>query len=268
MFVLFDVGGTHTRITLSHDGKSLHDPIIYSTPLSYNAGLKKMIETIEFLAQGKRIDAIVGGLPGITDKKSGKLLFAAHIEAWEHKNLREDLVLHFHIPVMVQNDAALAGLGEATFGAGKNAPIVAFLTVSTGVGGARIVHGKIDETTLGFEPGHQLIAPGLELESVVSGSALEKKYNKSPHDIHDEAIWNEQTTLLAEGIHNLIVFWSPSVIVIGGPMVLKTPGIQINNIVKALEKTLTFESMPRIVEASLGDRAGLYGALAYATTTL
>jgi glucokinase len=49
------------------------------------------------------------------------------------------------------------GLGEAVFGAGKGREIVVYMTISTGVGGARIVGGKIDASAMGFEPGHQII---------------------------------------------------------------------------------------------------------------
>ena len=55
------------------------------------------------------------------------------------------------------NDSDLDGLGEATVGAGKGFNIVAYITVSTGIGGVRIVGGKIDVSTYGFEPGHQII---------------------------------------------------------------------------------------------------------------
>ncbi len=268
MFVLFDIGGTHTRIAVSNDGETMLEPVVYATPTTYKEGIEKMVETITLLVKDAEIDAIVGGLPGITDKKTGKLSFAPHLGAWKQRNVSEDISAHFQAPIFIENDAALAALGEATFGAGKNTNIVAFLTVSTGLGGARILHGKIDQTMQGFEPGHQLIAPGLELEDVVSGSAVEKKYKKSPHDIHDDAFWRSQAKLLAQGIHNLVVFWSPAVVILGGPMVLKSPGIAIEDVRKALEETLTFEAMPQLVEARLGDKAGLYGALAYARTNV
>src|SRR4030066_415253 len=49
---------------------------------------------------------------------------------------------------------------EKVKGAGKGFNIVAFLTIGTGVGGARIVGGKPDANVFGFEPGHQIIDLG------------------------------------------------------------------------------------------------------------
>ena len=246
MFVLFDIGGTHTRVTTSR-GEDILDPVIYSTPTTYKEGIHKLIETITLLVKDEEIDSIVGGLPGILDKKTGMLSFAPHLSQWVHKDLAENLKEHFHAPIFIQNDAALAGLGEAIFGAGKGAAIMAFMTVSTGVGGARIVQGKIDQTMQGFEPGHQLISPGLHLEDAVSGTAVEKKYKKSPHDIHDETIWKTQAKLLAQGIHNLVVFWSPAVIVLGG----------LHNILHALRRADVAGVDPEARGAALGrlDRA-------------
>ena len=57
----------------------------------------------------------------------------------------------------IANDTAVVGLGEAHRGAGIGYNIVTYITVSTGVGGTRIVDGRIDRRIYGFEPGHQTI---------------------------------------------------------------------------------------------------------------
>jgi len=176
------------------------------------------------------------------------------------------------IPVYLENDAAIVGLGEAMNGAGRGEEIIAYITVSTGIGGARIVDGKIDRNIFGFEPGHQIIDPtGMlcpmcdsagHLEGHVSGVALEARFNKKAYEITDPQIWEEEAKWLAYGLNNTAVYWSPSVIVLGGSMIIKSPGISIERVSHHLKKTLTiFPERPRLVKAELGDIGGLYGAL-------
>ena len=47
------------------------------------------------------------------------------------------------MPAYVDNDANVAGLAEALVGAGKGLPVVYYVTISTGIGGALIVDGKV-----------------------------------------------------------------------------------------------------------------------------
>ncbi|MBI3671423.1 ROK family protein, partial [Candidatus Azambacteria bacterium] len=146
-----------------------------------------------------------------------------------------------------------------------------YITVSTGVGGARIVNGKIDANRFGFEPGHQIIdfeeahcsfcSTKGELEDYVSGKSLMEKFKKRPEEIKDEKVWRELATTLAYGINNVIVFWSPDVVVLGGSM-MNNPGISAEDIKLHLKDTLTiFPEYSDIKLASLGDIGGLYGAL-------
>jgi len=86
--------------------------------------------------------------------------------------------------VFIENDASIVGLGEAVSGAGMGEEIVVYITVSTGVGGTRIVSGEIDEHAYGFEPGHELINMQDSLEDLVSGTAVEERLIKSRMRFH------------------------------------------------------------------------------------
>lgn len=125
--------------------------------------------------------------------------------------------------------------------------------------------GRIDESSLGFEPGHQIISysegEAMYLEDLISGSALEKKYGRKPHEISNTGVWHEVTKYLAIGINNLIVFWSPDVVVLGGGIILND-AVNIENLNAEVDKFLRiFPTPPKIVKAELGDVSGLYGAM-------
>lgn len=273
MIIIFDIGGTKTRVAKIVDSQSFDTPVVYETPQEYEKGFQKLVETIKNFSSGEPIEKIIGGIAGAIDRTNGLLLRVPHIRGWEGKNMQKDLSEEFSCDVRVENDAVLAGLGEAHFGAGKGFDSVAYITISTGVGGARILHGKIDEGTLNFEPGHQIIdvdstlitnGSNLDFEGLVSGSAIESRYQKKPSEITDEAFWDEEARLIAYGLHNTIVHWTPDVLILGGSM-MKPVGVSITNVKKHLDMIPNpFPRLPILKQSELGDFSGLYGGLALA----
>jgi len=69
--------------------------------------------------------------------------------------------------------------------------------------------------------------------------------------------------LLACGLANTIMHWSPNVVVLGGSMIIGNPAISIPSTIKTLEKILTtYPTIPDVKRAECGDIGGLYGGLA------
>ena len=274
MYILFDVGGTSIRFASSSDGKRLDaKPIKVPTPKNFDAAVVLFERIGTELAGKNRILAVGGGIAGPMNREKSKLVHSPNLVGWENQPFKERLADMFNCPVYLENDAALAGLGEAVFGAGNNDGIVVYVTVSTGIGGTRIVHGKIDRNRYGFEPGHQIIdtAGGvfgdnksMTLEQLASGTALERRYGRAPSEITDERVWDEEARLLAIGLHNMSMHWSPDIIILGGGVVLTTR-LSIDRIREYLAglPSVFRGSTIRIEKAMLGDSSGLYGALAY-----
>lgn len=273
MYILFDIGGTKMRVVSADRKKFLAEPVVVNTPKDFGEGIETLKNIIGNLSGGAPIEAIVGGIAGPLNQEKTMLVKSPNLSGWVGHDLKKAITDIYNVPVSIENDAALVGLGEANYGAGRNNPIVVYLTISTGVGGVRIVNGVIDESALGFEPGHQIIDPdnslcpeceGNDLEAYVSGTAIEKRFGKKPFDIHDDAIWDELAKFLAYGLHNTILHWSPDIIVLGGSM-MKEVGIPIPAVQRHLAETLKiFQQIPEIKKAELADFGGLYGALSYA----
>jgi len=260
MYLLFDIGGTATKMAASSDGKKIEQKIIFPTPKKFTAAIKIIQQKTQALAGDKKIIKAAGGIAGVFNKNKTTLFCSPNLPDWNNKPLLKNLQNIFKAPVIIENDAAVAGLGEATYGAGKNKRIVAYLTVSTGVGGARIVDQKIDKKTFGFEPGHQFINLPKDLESEISGRSLSKRLGYSPELIKDKKIWRQINSNLAYGLHNLTVFWSPDIIVLGGG-ISQDKNIDLNFIKNQLKKTLLrFPQVPEIKKTKFGDLAGIYGA--------
>lgn len=270
MYILFDIGGTKMRIAVSYDGEHLGKPLITPTPHDFEQGMQLFEESVTQLTQGEHISCIAGGIAGPLDKAKTMLVNSPNIPHWINKPLKTRLKELFRVPVYLENDAALAGLGEAHFGQAQHKNIVAYLTISTGVGGVRIVDGKIERNERGFEPGHQIIqkegelCPGCgkkgHLEGHIGGAALEKRFGKKPEEIDDPQIWDLVAYDLAVGLNNTIVHWSPDIVILGGSLMEK---IQIEDVKKHLREILTiYPEMPEIRRSTFNDEGGLYGALA------
>lgn len=266
------------RVGVSGDGKTVAEKKIITTPQRYKEGISELTKSAQELAKGEAVQAVAGGIAGVLSRDKSQLAFAPNLADWVGKPLQKDLSKALGVEVRLENDAALAGLGEAVAGAGQGYDIVVYLTISTGVGGARIVRKTIDERAVAFEPGQQIIDAGgalcpecaepRTLENYVSGAAVAKRYGQAVTDIVDPAVWDMLAHRLAIGLNNTIVHWSPDIVVLGGGM-MKPGGIQLARVQYYLEEVATVKQMiPKLAVATLGDESGLQGALHYVVKTV
>ena len=139
MYIVFDIGGTKMRLGSSSDGETLNRTVVVETPATYEEGMVELKKHASALAEGETIDALAGGLAGVFSQKKLSLISSPNLKDWVGRPICSELETFFNAPAYIENDAALAGLGEALRGGGRGFEIVAYITVSTGVGGARIV---------------------------------------------------------------------------------------------------------------------------------
>lgn len=265
MYLLFDVGGTNTRVAVSRDNQTIETSKTFPTNPDYKIGYDKICEVGIELAKGEHISKIAGGLAGALDRQKTQLLTAPNLNGWSNQPIKSDLQKRFEVPVYLENDTAMGALGEAVFGTGRNYEIVAYLALGTGLGGCRIVHGKMDHSALGFEPGHQYINIELgkqagDVESLIGGHALEKKYGKSAMEL-DATAWNQVAEYLGYALNNIVVLWSPDIIILGGSLMKSLPLEKVREATRSAVKIFT--EIPHIELATLSDICGVYGALAY-----
>ena len=262
-FVLFDIGGTKMRVAASFDGKTIGKTAETETPKDFGAGLKVLSSLAEEVCEGQKAVRAGGGIAGILSRDHASIFRAPNLSGWDGAPLQKEFSRILGAPVLLENDAALAALAEARLGAGKGGKIIAYFTVSTGLGGARVVSGEIDDKIFGFEPGHQIIGEeGGDLEAHVSGASLAKRFGKNPTEIDDERIQTELAVYLARGLYNSILHWSPDVLVLGGPLILGERPISLDKVKAELIKLpRIFPELPEIKKAALGKEAGILGAL-------
>lgn len=273
-FFVMDIGGTNTRLAYSTDGEDFTS-VKCKTTNTVDEFLEEIKQQIKDNFADHKADKMICGIRGRLAEDHRSLEKDDRLQKWEGEPLADKIEKAFKLSVFLENDTALAGLGEAVYGAGKEFDYVVYHTISTGVGGVKIEHGKIDEASTGFEPGHQIldidrtvlgedITP--TLENLVSGTAIENRMGVKPYEIDQEdSLWDTLAEYLGQGLRNSILYWSPEVIILGGSMILGDPKIRIEDVRKYTVEALDgFAEAPFITEASLGDEAGLYGGLAYA----
>ena len=262
MYLVFDVGGTTMRVAGSPDRRVLGDMSAGPTPKKYKQGVAALIEKLRWASGNKPIVRTGGGIAGVVEQKKGLLLASPNLPDWVEKPLKNDLEKGLGCQVVLENDAAVAGLGEATVGAGRRKSIVAYLTVGTGIGGARIVNAKIDARAMGFEPGQQIINVDGQVdywENFASGTAIFKIHGKRGENIKDPQVWENEARLLAIGVHNTCVMWSPEIVIIGGSVMQSVSFEKLGVLVN--EQLKIFTKVPEIVPAQLGEKSGFYGGL-------
>lgn len=274
MYLVFDIGGTKMRVAFSSNGKSFDAVEQAKTPQKFSEAVLIFKSLADKVSGGKKIKFAAGGIAGPINKDKDSLVNAPNLPDWNGKNIKSYFEKVLKCPVRLENDATMGALGEAIYGAGKDKKIVAFLTISTGIGGARIVDGKIDVSSRGFEPGHIIIDPKYALcdncptppylENMCSGKSLTQRFGKDPKDIDMPHIWEDLALWLAYGLNNIAVLWSPDVIVLGGPMMFGSPAIPITLIDTNYKDIVKiFSNPPEIRLCELKDDAGLRGALHY-----
>lgn len=266
MYIVADIGGTKTRIAKTVDLEKIEEPLIIDTPKDYADGIADIIRASRQMGGDEKIEAMAFDVTGVVSADGKIPLTSPHLPDWKGKPLARELEAALSTRVHLLNDTAQVGLGEAVYGAGKGARIVVYVTVSTGVNGVRIVDGQIDPAAYGFEIGGQYLFTGgsaRTLEDLVSGRAIQEKYEVSPKHIEkDSPVWEELAQLFAYGLHNTILHWSPDRVVLGGSM-FNEIGIPVDrakfHVAEILRK---FPTLPEIVHSQLGDVGGLWGGLA------
>ena len=161
-----DLGGTNLRAAaIDRSGKMLQK-ISGSTELSAGreAVVADMVAGIRNLRAQCGEEGLVGvgvGVPGFIILEKGVVTDSPNLPGFENFPVRDEIERQLGAPVILENDANAAALGEKWMGAGRGFDDLVLLTLGTGVGGGIISGGKILHGFVGMagEIGHMTVAP-------------------------------------------------------------------------------------------------------------
>ena len=142
-----DVGGTNIRVALGDERGRIIARISERTekhrgPEGISRQIARNIRSLIERIGGKKIEGIGIGSAGPLDLKRGGLMKPTNIP-YDFVPLVEPLREEFDLPVYLLNDCSAAVVGERFFGAGKEHENLAYITLSTGIGGGIYVDGHL-----------------------------------------------------------------------------------------------------------------------------
>jgi predicted NBD/HSP70 family sugar kinase len=266
MFGAIDIGGTKTLLATFDEKGKLINSIKFKTPDSYqkfNIQLENSYKSLN----SPILKFVSTACPAMLDRNKGVAIAFGNLN-WVNVPVRDDQEKLFRCPVVIENDAKLAGLYEASQ-LGKKYRKVLYLTVSTGIGGSLIINGKIDSDFQNIEPGQMLLEYEGELqrwEHFASGKAISLRYHQLASEITDKSIWYEIARNIAIGLIDLIALYTPNIIIIGGGV-----GAHLEKFIEPLEAELKIYQnplivIPPIIKAKNAEEAVIYGCYLNART--
>lgn len=162
-----DLGGTNLRVAAVEDRGTFLETA--DTPTELLRGRSYVLSEIANRARrlvhkysGRyRLLGVGVGVPGIIDLDSGIVHSAANLPGWDGSPVRDELERLLGVPVVLENDANCAALGEKWVGVGQDVDDLCMLTLGTGVGGGFVVHGRPWHGVMGMagEFGHMTVIP-------------------------------------------------------------------------------------------------------------
>jgi glucokinase len=161
-----DLGGTNYRAaSVGGDGRIL-EKIAGETnsALGREAIVGEIVSAISRLRENRGGDSLAGigvALPGFIMMETGVILSSPNIPPFENFAARDVLQERLKTPVILENDANAAALGEKWMGAGRDVNDLVLLTLGTGIGGGIISDGRVMHGYLGMaaELGHLTVDP-------------------------------------------------------------------------------------------------------------
>ena len=307
-YVGIDLGGTFIKGGIVNDlGEIVLEDKV---PTESDKGADAVAQNIAKLARtlmdrlGLQKEDVVGlgmGVPGMIDSKAGNVIYSNNLK-WKDFRIAEKVSELTGLQVKIANDANVAALGEAKFGAAKGYENVVMLTLGTGVGSGIVAEGRLLEgnKSAGAELGHMVIVAGGEqctcglkgcLEAYASATALirdtkrameahtdskmweigsldkvtgKTAFDYSETDVYAKQVVDNYVAHLACGITNAANIFRPEVVLLGGGVCA-----QGDSLIQPLQKLLNRDIFagelgPQVPirVAELGNSAGILGAAA------
>lgn len=262
MIVAVDTGGTKTLVAVFDTDGNVTNEHKFPTPKDVPLYLTLLTETIDSLTKDMDITCLSVGLPGLIE--DGVVVEAGNL-SWHNVDIKTPLEKKYERPVIVENDANLAGLAEAR--ALKDQHVRAlYVTVSTGIGIGIITNGQIDPNYARSEGGRIVLeheGSFQQWENFASGKAILKKHGKLASDIEDPAIWYEIALNIAKGVMVHTPILRPEILIFGGGVGTHFDKFS-DELMSILTKNLEHEYIPPIVKAVHPEKAVIYGCYYHA----
>lgn len=292
IYLAFDAGGTNIKYAAITDGGEILTKGKFRTPQdSFEELIVSMGAVHRELSRRYSFEGLALSLPGAPNNETGFIQGGSAIPYIHGPNFREALFKETGLPSYAENDAKSAALCEVWKGAAKDVNDALFLVIGTGVGGAVVKDRKVHKgiNLLAGEFGYMVLESDFKDRNfkTLSGSgstgslikAVAKRKDLDYREVTGEEIFagaedGDRDCIeeierfyenIAVGIFNLMYFYNPEIIVIGGAISSREDLIdKIKGkleIVKEGVGGCVDEVNPPIVPCNFGGDANLLGAV-------
>ena len=288
-----DLGGTNLRAAAIDSTARMLGKVAGQTQLSSgpDAVVRDMVAAIVKLRSQfgeDRLEGIGIGSPGIIVMETGMIMETPNLPGFEGFPLRDRINQALGAPVILENDANAAALGEKWAGAGKDVDDLILLTLGTGIGGGIIYRGRIMHGAVGMagELGHIRVVPNGNPCACGNCGCLEKHASATAvvtmarlmglgsdltaEDVFNLAaagnpraveVWRVAGQALGAALVSLINIFNPPLVLLSGGMLGAWDFFAQAMLEEVRRYCYVWRNSPaRIEKALLGNEAGLYGA--------
>ncbi|MDQ6898123.1 MAG: ROK family protein [Candidatus Dormibacteraeota bacterium] len=289
-----DVGGTEIKGAITGAEGTVLDSD--RRPTQRDRGPAAVVDRISVFAQdlcrratqhGCVVVAAGIAVPGQVDEREGVARWSSNL-GWRDVPFQALLKERLGMPVVIGQDVRAGALAEGVLGAASGYRDYFFMTIGTGIGGALVLDGRpyAGAHASAAEIGHIVVDPGGLLctcggrgclETVASASALASRYANACEDIASEmdatvvlervragdptasGVWFSAVEAMSAALATTVTLLDPALVVIGGGLAAAGDTL-FGPLSKALAARLSFQLMPRLLQAKLGTQAGCLGA--------
>ncbi len=235
--------------------------------------IKNVLNEIEFILKDRNIkeESIIGigvSVPGLIDREHNSLVFAPNL-GWANVPIADLIKERFALPVVVENEANGAALGEIEFGNSEIDNMV-YVSINEGIGCGIIFNGKLYKGSSGNagEFGHIIIDrsgpnchcgnkgcwEAMASENFIVNAVNEKlNENLNIEDIYELAKQDNQVVInilktaginIGIGLRNIINSLNPEYLILGGNNISKIKEYIYDDLVNIVEE----EALPVSLE--------------------
>ncbi len=267
-----EIGGTKTDVAFGTSIDDLTEPVRLPTT-SPGETLQRVIG----LLAEKEVDAVGVASFGPLDLRAGAIANTPK-PGWSGIAIREPIIDHLDVGVVVDTDVNGSALGEGRWGAATDYDNYGYVTLGTGIGAGIVVNGQTVSANSHPETGHINVTrhagddfPGACpfhgdcLEGMAAGPALEARFG-APSEWKEEAV-GLAAFYVAQLMRSLIYVSAIDLVIVGGG-VSKSAGFH-DRLREESASALASYPFARdmhnlITPPGLGDLSGLAGALVLA----
>jgi glucokinase len=267
-----DIGGTKTSAAIVANG-AIIESVTWPSPTDATSLQASIRMQVRALTGIETAQACGIGFGGQFDFDNQRVVRSVHVPGWDGFPLSAWAEQEFAIPAIADNDANVGALGESTAGAGQDASIAVYLTISTGIGGAIVVDGALQRGahSLAAEFGHLTLDPngpecgcGLHgcAERLLSGLWLQRDHGAEPEILFTDAQFTHAyAERLATLLRQITMVVDPDCFILGGGI-----GASVSNLAQRTQAALADQlhswnrPTPQVRTAALGRNSVLIGA--------